>query len=132
MLGDFYLSNTELLATHIHGVLKLAFAGYMSERSEQPDISRGRVYRVLNDPEIRALNKPRSGKDVNRYVDWFACGDRLRWLIVSDRAGYFPPSVNVSTAYAHDYEDLTYRSFGSCLTLYVNAPSASPREFLEQ
>ena len=117
MLGDFYMSHTELLVTRIRGVIKLAFAGYMPDKPLQPDIADGRVYRVLNDGEIRSLN---TGN--RRYAEWFGCRERIRWLIVSVRRSSFGATMAVSVVYAHDYLDLGYRSFGKCGTIYVDPP----------
>jgi hypothetical protein len=88
LVGDFYLSNTELFVTRLRGVFKLAFAGLMPDVGDSY-ISGGRVYRVLNAREVRAAN-PRTPRFDERFEHGLCSTDdrELRWLIVRVDEGF--------------------------------------------
>jgi hypothetical protein len=124
LVGDFYMSDTELLVTRLRGVFKLAFAGMMPEVGDEY-LSGGRVYRVLNAREVRAANPPTPLYD-ERFEHGLCHTDsrELRWLIVRVDQGFGSgPFVKLSQAYIHDYLDLATRAYGSCGTFYIHLAS---------
>jgi hypothetical protein len=121
LLGDFYVSNTEMLLTRIGGVFRLAYAGETPDDFGERDMSGARVYRVLNAREVRAANARGSRIDERFYQGLCSTDEHvLRWLIIrADVDGLGKTFVKLSTAYIHDYADLMTRAYGSCGTFYL-------------
>src|SRR5258708_5103426 len=121
LVGDFYLSNSELVLSRLNGVLRLTYPGTMPELRDRY-MSGGRVYRVLNAREVRATNPPGLTMD-ERFEHGLSHTDDhpLRWTIVRpDLDGLGRTFMELSTAYIHDFEDLMTRAYGSCGTFYIH------------
>jgi hypothetical protein len=129
LLGDHYLSNSEMVVTRLRGVFKLAYAGILpnfgdaqSQSPSDPDrpLFGGRVYRVLNLPEVRAQN-PATSRSDEQFWDGLCTGrgQELRWIVVNDDA----EGLWLGNVVVHDYMDLMTRGYGLCGTQFLHLNS---------